>query len=417
MESYAVLTGSGNSATIRGMFNFKNHKKAAILFSGGPAPSANAVISSVALNFINAKVPIIGFFFGFEFLENYDHKNRYSLSPNVHYQVLDANISAIRNRRGVSLKTSRANPGRQIKSPEDLQDPEKNRKLINILEALDSLGVGCLITIGGDDTLKTANFLSRLGLPVIHIPKTIDNDYFGIAWTFGYWSSVQAGQEALLNLKADSESTSSYFIVELMGRKAGWLTYAAGIAGEAVQMVSTEDVEEEVLDIQKLAERIVDTILLREKNDKYYGVICVAEGLADKLPDKYRPTERDRHGNVILGTAEVGRVLRDAAEKVYRERTGRKKKIIYKQIGYETRNALPISFDVVMASMLGFGAYKLYKHGQFASMVSVSDNFSIIGVPFEELIDPQTLLTRLRNVPRGSDFFELKEALSYKMIE
>jgi 6-phosphofructokinase len=399
------------------MFNFKNHKKAAILFSGGPAPSANAVISSVALNFINAKVPIIGFFFGFEFLENYDHKNRYSLSPNVHYQVLDANISAIRNRRGVYLKTSRANPGRQIKSPEDLQDPEKNRKLINILEALDSLGVGCLITIGGDDTLKTANFLSRLGLPVIHIPKTIDNDYFGIAWTFGYWSSVQAGQEALLNLKADSESTSSYFIVELMGRKAGWLTYAAGIAGEAVQMVSTEDVEEEVLDIQKLAERIVDTILLREKNDKYYGVICVAEGLADKLPDKYRPTERDRHGNVILGTAEVGRVLRDAAEKVYRERTGRKKKIIYKQIGYETRNALPISFDVVMASMLGFGAYKLYKHGQFASMVSVSDNFSIIGVPFEELIDPQTLLTRLRNVPRGSDFFELKEALSYKMIE
>jgi 6-phosphofructokinase len=399
------------------MFDFSKHKKIGILFSGGPAPSANAVISSVALNFINAKVPIIGFFFGFEFLEHYDHKNRYCLAPNVHYQVLDADISAIRNRRGVFLKTSRANPGRQIKSPGDLQDPEKTRNLQNILQALDSLDIGCLITIGGDDTLKTANYLARLGLPAIHIPKTIDNDYFGIAWTFGYWSSVQASQEALLNLKADAESTSSYFIAELMGRKAGWLTYAAGIAGEAVQMISTEDVEEDVLDIEKLAAKIVDTILLREKNDKYYGVICVAEGLADKLPDRYRPTEKDRHGNVILGTAEVGRVVRDAAEDVYRNRTGRKKKIIYKQIGYETRNALPISFDVVLASMLGFGAYKLYRDKQFAAMVSVSDNFQIVGVPFAELIDPQTLLTRLRNVPRGSDFFELKEALSFKLVE
>jgi len=399
------------------MLDFKNHKKVAILFSGGPAPSANAVISSVALNFINAKVPIIGFFFGFEFLENYDHKNRYCLAPNVHYQALDSNISTIRNRRGVFLKTSRANPGRLIKSPEDLQDPEKNNKLFNILQALESLGIGCLITIGGDDTLKTANFLALLGLPVIHIPKTIDNDYFGIAWTFGYWSSVQAGQDALLNLKADSESTSSYFIVELMGRKAGWLTYAAGIAGEAVQMISTEDVEEDTLDIDKLAEKIVDTILWREKNDKYYGVICVSEGLADKLPEKFRPTETDRHGNVILGTAEVGRVIRDAAEAAYQARSGRKKKIIYKQIGYETRNALPISFDVVLASMLGYGAYKLYKNRQFSSMVSVSDNFQIVAVPFQELVDPQTLLTRVRNVPRGSDFFDLKEALSYKLIE
>ncbi|MCU0276239.1 MAG: 6-phosphofructokinase, partial [Acidobacteria bacterium] len=398
----AALTGGGKSATIVAMIDFSKHKKAAILFSGGPAPSANAVISSVALNFINARVPIIGFFFGFEFLEDFDRKTRYSLSANVHYQALDAGISRIRNQRGVYLKTSRANPGRLIKSPSDLDDPEKSQRLHHILEALDSLDVGCLITIGGDDTLKTANFLSRLGLPVIHIPKTIDNDYFGIAWTFGYWSSVQASQEALLNLKADAESTGSYFIAELMGRKAGWLTYAAGIAGEAVQMVSTEDVEEEVLDLEKLAERIVDTILLREKNDKYYGVICVAEGLADKLPEKYRPTEKDRHGNVILGTAEVGRVLRDVAEEVYRQRTGRKKKIIYKQIGYETRNAPPISFDVVLSSMLGFGAYKLYKNRQFGCMVSVSDNFSIVGVPFEQLIDPQTLLTKLRNVPRGS---------------
>jgi ATP-dependent phosphofructokinase / diphosphate-dependent phosphofructokinase len=399
------------------MDGYKGNKKVGILFSGGPAPSANAVISSAALSFINARVPVIGFFYGFEFLENFDERNRFALVEKTHYENLDFSISRIRNRRGVYLKTSRANPGKALKCRADLEDPEKVKKLNNILRALHHLGVGYLVTVGGDDTLKTANYLSLLGLPVIHIPKTIDNDYFGIPWTFGYWSAVQAAQESLLNLKADAEGTGSYFIVELMGRKAGWITYAAGIAGEAVMMTSTEDIDEAELDMEKLAEQMVDTIVARERREKFYGVICIAEGLADRLPDRYRPTEKDRHGNVILGTAEVGRLVRDHVEKAYHERTGRKKKITYKQIGYETRNALPISFDVVLGAMLGYGAYKLFREGAQNRMVSVSDNFQIVGVPFADLIDPDTLLTKLRNVPKGSDFFELKEALSYKLIE
>ena len=103
--------------------------------------------------------------------------------------------------------------------------------------------------------------------------------------------------------------------------------------------------------------------------------------------------------------------------KRYKERTGRYKKIVYKQVGYETRNNPPISFDVVLGSMLGFGAFKLYNQGKFKCMVSVSDNFQIVGKPFEKLIDPKTLLTRLRDVPRGSDFYELKAALSFKEME
>ena len=399
------------------MKGYKGNKKVALLFSGGPAPSSNAVISSVALNFINEKVPIIGFFYGFEFLENFDVHNRYSLVENIHYEVLDFNISRIRNRRGVYLKTSRSNPGKKISKKEDLKDPEKNKKLKNILAGFNSLGIGYLITIGGDDTLKTANYLSLLGLPVIHIPKTIDNDYFGISWTFGYWSAVQACKEALLNLKADAQSTNSFFIAELMGRKAGWITYASGIAGEAVMMISTEDITDPEIDIEKLANEVVDMILLREKNGKFYGVIVIAEGLADKLPKKFKPTQKDKHGNIVYGSAEVGRILRDKTIEVYKERTGRSKKITFKQIGYETRNAVPISFDVVLGSMLGYGAFKLYKQGNFSSMVSVSDNFSIIEVPFSKLIDSKTLLTKLRKVPKGSDFYELKEALSFKLID
>jgi len=396
------------------MKGYNDNKNVGIVFSGGPAPSANAVISSAALNFLDNKVPIYGLFHGFEFLEKYDSKNRFALIENIHYKKLGHEISEIRNRRSIYLKTSRANPGKEIKHKADLADPEKNAKLMNILSALDSLDIGFLITIGGDDTLKTANYLAMLGLPVIHIPKTIDNDYFGISWTFGYWSAVQAAKEAILNLKADAESTNCYFIVELMGRKAGWITYAAGIAGEAVMSISSEDIEGDHLDLEKLAERIVDMMIRREKRNKYYGIICVAEGLADTLPEHLRPTHKDRHGNVILGTALVGNLIREAVLKCFKEKTKRSKKIVFKQIGYETRSIQPISFDVVMGCMLGFGAYKLYSNGQFNRMVSVSDDFQVKSVPFEELIDSETLLTRLRNVSQDSDFFELKESLSFK---
>ncbi len=399
------------------MEGHKGNKKVAIIFSGGPAPSSNAVISSVALSFINAKVPTIGFFHGFEFLEKFDTSDRYSLVEKIHYEVLDISISRIRNRRGVYLKTSRSNPGKKINKKEDLDDPQKNERLTNILKGFESLGIGFMVTIGGDDTLKTANLLSMMGLPVIHIPKTIDNDYFGIPWTFGYWSSVQTAKESLLSLKADSESTNSYFIAELMGRKAGWITYAAGLAGEAVMMISTEDIDGEVMDLNEVAGDIVNKIIEREKHKKFYGVICIAEGLADKLPEHLKPVEKDKHGNIVLSAAEVGRTIREAVCNLYEEKTGRKKKIIYKQIGYETRNTPPISFDVVLGSMLGFGAYKLFRNSQFNSMVSVSDNFSIIAVPFDQLIDEKTLLTKLRNVPRGSDFYELKQALTFKLLD
>lgn len=399
------------------MNGYKNNKKVGIVFSGGPAPAANAVISSAVLNFLDKKISVIGFFHGFEFLEKFDPNQRFLLVEDAHYKVFSTSIARIRNRRGVYLKTSRANPGKKIKTRADLKDPEKNQKLQNILDGLDSLGVGYLITIGGDDTLKTANYLSLMGLPVIHIPKTIDNDYFGISWTFGYWSAVQMAQESLLNLRADSESTDSYFIVEMMGRKAGWLTYAAGVAGESILSISVEDIIEDMVDLDKLVKKIVDIILTREKQNKFYGVITVAESIADKLPDNLRPKQKDKHGNVILGSAEVGRILRDRVLESYKKKTGRNKKIIYKQIGYETRNIVPISFDVVLGSMLGYGAWKLFKEDQFNSMVSVSDNFQVVAVPFSELIDQKTLFTRLRDVPRGSDFYILKEALSYKSAE
>jgi 6-phosphofructokinase 1 len=255
-----------------------------------------------------------------------------------------------------------------------------------------------------------------MGFPVIHIPKTIDNDYYGIPWTFGYWTAVDTAQKIMLNLKADAQATESFYIVELMGRKAGWITYAAGIASEAIMMLSGEDIDEDIMDLDKICEKIADVILQRRKKEKPYGIIAVAEGLADKLPEELYPKEVDRHGNVIFGQANISKLFTKMVKEKYKARTGSEIKITAKQIGYETRAGSPISFDVVLGSMLGYGAYKFYSEGKFGVMVSVNDNFDLVPVPFNDLIDHHTLKTRLRSVPKGSDFYTLKENLSFRRL-
>lgn len=384
--------------------------KVGMVFSGGPAPAANAVISAAALGFLDHGVAVLGFLEGFSRLEKFGPGS--PLEKGRDYLELDTTISAIRNQRGVFLRSSRANPGKPIRTKADLQDPEKNARLRAIVEGLKSLGVEALITMGGDDTLKTANFLHLLGMPTIHVPKTIDNDYHGIDWTFGFWTAVDAAQKALLNLKADADSTNAYFLVELMGRKAGWITYAAGIAAEACDIVAAEDLDGD-LDPAALAERFADLIVRREKDGRTAGLICIAEGLADRLGEAHRPKEVDAHGNVYYGRAELCRTLAERTAARYREKTGREKKVNPKQIGYETRTAPPVSYDVVLGSMLGNGAFRLYREGRFGCMVSVGEQFALRAVPFRELVDPETLHTVIRLVPRESDLFRLKEALSY----
>ncbi|MBN2158881.1 MAG: 6-phosphofructokinase [Spirochaetes bacterium] len=389
--------------------------RVAVLFSGGPAPSANAVISSVALNFLDNNVSVTGIMRGYEFIQDFN-KNYPKLRKDVHYGNITYEITKARNRSGIFLRTSRANPGKDIKTMEDLSNPEKNGRLKNIIDAFDHLEVGALVSIGGDDTLKTANYLWLMGFPVIHIPKTIDNDYYGIPWTFGYWTAVDVAQKILLNLKADAQATDSFFVVELMGRKSGWLTYAAGIASEAIIMISAEDIPGDIVNLDQIVENIADVIVSRENDKKPYGIIAVSEGIADKLPPEMKPRATDKHGNIRLGEAKISSIIAEGVKERYREKTGLDVKITPKQVGYEIRSAYPTAFDVVMGSMLGYGAARFYLENTFGVMVSVTDNFDLKAVPFSELIDKDTLKTRLRDVPRGSDFFNLKNRLQYMNI-
>lgn len=396
-------------------------KRVGMLFSGGPAPAANAVICAAALSFINSGIEVIGFFDGYERLE--DFSDYAPLREGVDYLVLTRDdVSGIRNRKDIILRTSRANPGKPVTALSDLADPEKNSRLLAVYRALDSLAIDALVSIGGDDTLKTANYLFRMQelmpdlrrLKIVHLPKTIDNDYYGIDWTFGFYSAAHFAATEIRNLVADAKSTQSWYVLEIMGRKAGWLTYAAGIAGEATRMLSVEDFDGE-FDVTTVGRELADLMLVREQDGRKYGIVCIAEGLADKLPEDQKPRATDEHGNVRLGEAQVGRVLADAMERAYKERTGVKVKVRSKQIGYETRCSEPSAFDVLLGTQLGVGAFRaLVEKGLTGVMVSVRDQLSLTYVPFSDLIDEATLKTRVRFIDRESDFYRLARALEYQ---
>lgn len=399
-------------------------KRVGILFSGGPAPAANAVISAAVLNFLNSGISAYGFLDGYENLERYTPER--PLVEGEHYLCMRRNdVSQIRNRKDIVLRTARANPGKKIASFDDLGDPECNAKLRAVYSALDSLGIDALVSLGGDDTLKTANYLYRMQevlpdlrrLAVVHLPKTIDNDYFGIDWTFGFFSAAHFAATEIRNLGADARSTQVWYVLEIMGRKAGWLTYASGIAGEATRMLSVEDFDGE-FDVRATAEELIDLVLTREHDGRRHGIVCVAEGLADLLPDEQRPQDVDEHGNIMLGSAHVGKMLAEEMERVYAERTGTDVKVRHKQIGYEARCAEPSAFDVLLGTQLGVGAHRAIVEERLTGhMVSVEKQLELKYVPFGELIDPDTLKTRVRLIERDSDLYRLARSLEYQKTE
>ena len=396
-------------------------KRVGILFSGGPAPAANAVISAAVLSFVNAGVEVIGFYDGYSHLENFSAGK--PLVEGVDYIKLTRDaVSKIRSEKAIVIRTARANPGKPIGSIADLSDSTKNAKLRNVLDAFASLEIDALVSLGGDDTLKTANYLFRMQtlelgprpLSVVHLPKTIDNDYFGIDWTFGFTSAANLAAVEMRNLYADAQSGSVYYVLEIMGRNAGWLTYAAAIAGDAHKVISVEDVDG-TFDLDVYADQIADLIAARARDNRRFGIVCIAEGLADKLPDHQRPQTVDEHGNTVLADAQIGKMFAEAIEKRYKAKTGDSMKVRHKQLGYETRCVEPTAFDIMLGAQLGVGACRALIDDELTGvMVSTEGQLNIKYVPFDELIDPTTLKTRIRLIETDSDFAKLARALEYR---
>jgi 6-phosphofructokinase len=428
------------STTAQPARNPRPIKRVAILFAGGPAPAANAVISTAAASFLKNGVEVIGVRHGYSHLVEYTPAK--PLVPDRDYiNITPKTLRRTRNSRGILIGTARTNPGKNVSSPEDLDDPAKTAPLRTVHEALTALGVDALVSIGGDDTLKTANKFklyedslpeSEHKIAVVHVPKTIDNDYKGIDFTFGYFTAVEFLAGEVRNLVADAEATGSYYLIETMGRSAGWLAYGAAIAGEASLVISVEDIvgkfrgEEEVKDektgavkkkpvmvMDEVVGLIVSTMKAREKDGKDFGAVIMAEGLAEFLPADYlKGIPRDEHGHISIAQVNFGKVFAKLIADAFKKATGKSRKVTGVTLGYEARCSLPTAFDVMLGSQLGVGAYRALVEEKYNGvMISICNQLSLHYVPFEELVDPKTLVTVVRYIEHNSDFHRLARFL------
>ncbi len=413
--------------------------RVAILFAGGPAPGANAVISAAAASFLRSGTEVVGIKHGYSNLVDYHSES--PLLEGAHYvQVTHKFLTRSRNTQGILIGTSRANPGKFVNSMQELNDPEKVAPLKNTCDGLRSIGVDAIVSIGGDDTLKTANklklFQEKYAAPdeqiaIVHLPKTIDNDYHGIDFTFGYFTAVEFLASEIRNLIYDAEACQAYFIAELMGRSAGWLAYGAAIAGEASLVISVEDItdvyreletqvdengntiQRPVMKLERVIQRIVKTMLAREAEGKQFGVVALAEGLAELLPWSFvKDIPRDDHGHIAVGEVKLGNTFADLVAKEYKKQTKRTRSVKAVQLGYESRCAKPHAFDVMLGSQLGVGAYRaLVEERKNGVMVSVVGQLELHYEPFENLIDPASLVTKVRHIEPESDFHRLARFL------
>ncbi|MDR3233769.1 MAG: 6-phosphofructokinase [Planctomycetaceae bacterium] len=432
-------------------------RRVAILFSGGPAPTANAVIGSAAVCFARAGIEVYGMKSGYTHLVEYQDGQK--LEEDKHYIRLDKHTNeGLRTSQGIVIGTARVNPGKNLKKPIDLKDAEKTAPLMTVYKALRSMNVDALISIGGDDTLTTAAKFKLVmdALPdtekrlrVIHLPKTIDNDYKGIDFTFGYYTAVEMLASEVRNLLADSEATEAGYIAQVMGRKAAWLAYGASIAGEGSIVIGLEDIHQNwfdveatvdpesdsevlgadgkplmrrIFDVKKVVDRCVDVILAREEERKTAFVAVMAEGLAEYLPlseikmccsdDEYRSLKPDTFGHFPVSqlkySSRIGRLISEE----YKRRTGRSKKMVGLQFGYEIRCNQATAFDVILGSQIGVGAYKaLAELNKNGVMISVGGTMNLAYPPFEELIDMNRLRAHERPIAVGSDIHQLARYL------
>ena len=168
-----------------------------------------------------------------------------------------------------------------------------------------------------------------------------------------------------------------------------------------------------VMALERVIDRMVDMMLAREREGREYGTIVIAEGMAEYLPAKYlEGVSRDDHGHINISLINLSSLISNLLATRYTERTGKTRKVNGLQLGYESRCAPPHAYDVMLGSQLGVGAYRaLVEEKLNGVMVSVSGQLDLHYVPFEELVDPETLVTKVRFIETDSDFHRLARFL------
>ena len=366
-----------------------HQNRLAILVGGGPAPGINSVISAATIRSQLEGVDVLGIRDGFEWIMrgNADHVVPLGIEE----------VSRIHFRGGSHIGISRANP---------TTDPQH---LENAVQALLRLNVSMLITIGGDDTAFSSMKLEEQSngrIRVAHVPKTIDNDLDlpPNVDTFGFQTARHHGVEIVKNLMVDAKTTSRWYFVVAMGRKAGHLALGIGKAAGATLTLIPEEFAGKIR-VKTIVDTLVGAIIKRLSYGRRDGVAIIAEGLVlDIDPEdlaELDDVERDAHGHVRIDEVNIGEILKVEVQKRLRG-MGIKTTIAAKNIGYELRCADPIPVDMEYTRDLGYCAAKYLLAGGNAAMISLQGGH-FVPVPFAKMIDARTGRTKVRLVDIHSE--------------
>ena len=320
--------------------------KIGVLTGGGDCPGLNAVIRAVVKKAEKGGDSVLGIKGGWAGLMN-----------GLVEPLTDFSVSGILPKGGTILGTSRTNP---FKNAEGSQKVMTNFK---------KYGLDAVIAIGGEDTLGVAKKFCDMGMPVVGVPKTIDNDLTGTDYTFGFDTAVNIVMEAIDRLHSTAEAHHRAMVVEVMGRQTGWIAACAGLAGGADCIV----VPEKPFDIDEICK------LIKKRHDrgKEFSIIVVAEGAKERGKNGFiaQTSKVDEFGHPQLGG--VGAYIAAAIEKKIEIETR------VTVLGHVQRGGTPTAYDRVLASRYGLKAVSLVREKKFGRMVALS-GINIIDVPLAE---------------------------------
>jgi phosphofructokinase-like protein len=336
-------------------------RRIAVSTSGGDAPGLNAVIRGLTKTAVlKYRWEVVGLVNGLEGLID---------TSKVIHLGLDE-VRGLLSRGGTMLgAASHGNPfARQV--VREGQAVEEDLRPV-MVKNFHYLGLDALVCIGGEGTMKIAADLSELGIPVVGVPKTIDNDLAGTELTFGFHTAVQTAMEALDRLQTTAASHHRVMILELMGRYAGWIALLAGIAGDADVIL----IPEIPFDLNE----VVDAVLRRNRRGASFSIIVVAEGARSKEGELHvmRHATEGTYANERLGG--VGEWL---AEQMH-EKTGLECRSTV--LGHIQRGGSPIAFDRILATKFGVMAADLIAEGRF-NHLTVLEGGRILARPFSEVV-------------------------------
>jgi len=346
-----------------------------ILTGGGDAPGLNAVIRAVVKSACNAGIECIGLEDSFDGL----------LEPGRSRVLTPREVRGIMRLGGTILGTvNRGNPfGRSIQTSEGAREYSDR-----VVEMFGEMALDALVVIGGDGTLAIAHQFCGRGIPIVGVPKTIDNDIVGTTNCFGFDTAVAFATDAIDRLHTTAEAHRRIMVVEVMGRYAGWIALYAGVAGGADAIL----IPEIPFDLDRVAARLIE----RDLWGAHFSIVVVAEGAFPKggslaLLERAHDGHVERLGGIGAKVCEGLSTL-----------TGKETRSVV--LGHLQRGGAPTSFDRVLATRFGAKAVELVQRGEFGTMVAF-DPPDIVARRLEDIVG------RIKTVPLDNDLLLAAKAL------